>query len=296
MDDITGTRRRLAELAEVEIAGRTALPPGLQWSDQVIGDAVDGLQVPIRIYSNDNVPRPCGALLFFHGGAFVLGDLESEHGRCMRFARDANCVVVSVDYRLAPEHPYPAAVDDGYFVLQWLRENARSQGIDPSRIAVGGASAGGALAAGTVLRSRDSDGAWLKAQLLIYPVIDNQTSSPSIQQYFHAEPWDGERTQKMWREYLRNTSGEVSAYASPARARDLSDIPPTYIMTAECDPLRDEALIFAQRLLHDGVTVELHHFSRTYHGFDVVAPGSRLSELALNEQVKFLQRELGTSF
>jgi acetyl esterase len=292
MDDVLSTRRMLAQLTQSEIAQREPLAPGLRYHDQVIGDADGDLQVPVRIYRNENAPAPCGALVFFHGGAFVFGDLESEYERCVRFAHQANCVVVSVDYRLSPEHPYPAAVDDGFAALQWLRRNASQLGVDPTRIGVGGASAGGAIAAATVLRARDSDGPWLKAQLLIYPALDNETSSLSIEQFYRAEPWDGERTRKMWSMYLGGRSQEVPAYASPARAHDLTNFPPTYIMTAECDPLRDEALSFAQRLLEVHTVVEFHHFARTFHGFDVVAPGSRLSELALDEQVAFLTREL----
>ena len=293
MDNVLSTRRLLAALTETEIAQREALPSGLHFNDHVIGDADGDLQVPVRIYRNENAPDPCGALLFFHGGAFVFGDLESEYERCVRFAHQANCVVVSVDYRLAPEHPYPAAVDDGFAALQWLRRNASQLGVDPNRIGVGGASAGGAIAAATVLRARDGVGPSIKAQLLIYPVLDNETSSSSIEQFYRAEPWDGERTRKMWRAYLGNDIKDVPTYASPARAHDLTNLPPTYIMTAECDPLRDEAITFGRRLLRAGTTVELHHFARTFHGFDVVAPGSRLSELALDEQMAFLLRELG---
>src|ERR1019366_3347462 len=259
-DDVLGPRRLLAALTQSEIAQREPLAPGLRYHDQVIGDADGDLQVPVRIYRNENAPAPCGALVFFHGGAFVFGDLESEYARCVRFAHQANCVVVSVDYRLSPEHPYPAAVDDGFAALKWLLRNASQLGVDPNRIGVGGASAGGAIAAATVLRARDGVGPSIKAQLLIYPVLDNETSSHSIEQFYRCEPWDGERTRKMWRAYLGNDIKDVPAYASPARANDLTNLPPTYIMTAECDPLRDEAITFGQRLLNAGTTVALHHF------------------------------------
>lgn len=292
MDDVAWTRRQLAQLESDAIAQRAALRPGLQWHDRVIRADDRAPAVTVRIYEHDRVSRPCGALLFFHGGAFVLGGLESEHERCLRWAQHGECVVVSVDYRLAPEHPYPAALNDGAAALAWLRENSASIGVDPQRIAVGGASAGGALAAGLALRTRDQQGPWLKAQILVYPVIDDRTATKSMEQFFQIEPWDAERTAKMWSHYLGDNLVDVSPYAAVGRATDLSDLPATYIMTAEEDPLRDEGIAYAQRLLDAGTSVELHHYARTFHGFDVVAPGSTLSELAITEQSAFIQRAL----
>jgi acetyl esterase/lipase len=291
MDDLVFTRAALEERAKSDIANRGPLPDGLEWFDEVIhGESTH--QVTVRIYRPTDTTSTYAALLFVHGGAFVLGDLESEHSRCVRFAAEANCVVFSVDYRLAPEYPYPAALDDVYMALGWLRRNAAALKVDASRIGVGGVSAGGAIAAGVALKSRDVDGPWLKVQLLVYPVIDSDTTTNSIDQYFITEPWDGARTRKIWPLYLKGLEGEIPAYASPARAADLSGLPTTYLMTAEGDPLRDEGLHYAQGLLDAGVSVEVHNFLHTYHGFDVVAPGTRLSEQALNEQVDFLRREL----
>ena len=295
IDDVLTTRRLTAVLTESEIADREPLAQGLSWRDHVIDEFEYESSVPIRIYCNESAPSSSGALLFFHGGAFVFGGLESEHARCVNYAQRAECVVVSVDYRLAPEHPYPAAHDDGVTALDWLRRNASSLGVDPKRIAVGGSSAGGALAAGLVLRTRDLDGEWIRAQLLIYPAIDSEAATPSIEQFYKSEPWDGERTQKMWKLYLADSSEKVSPYASPARASDLTKLPPTYIMTAEEDPLRDEGINYAERLLAAGNALELHHFARTFHGFDVVAPGSRLSDRAHEDQAAFLKRELTES-
>jgi acetyl esterase/lipase len=292
MDDLTATRQALEVLAETEIANRDPSPDGLEWFDQIVSDEDGRLEVTVRIYRRTDATSECGALLFVHGGAFVFGDLESEHARCVRLASAANCVVVSVDYRLAPEHPYPAALDDVFTSLNWLRRNSAALNVDPTRIGVGGVSAGGAIAAGVVLKARDVHGPWLRVQLLVYPVIDNATTAKSIDQFFTTEPWDGERTRKIWPMYLKGLEGDVPPYASVARATDLSRLPTTYLMTAEGDPLRDEGLHYAQRLLDAGVSVEVHNFLHTYHGFDVVAPGSRLSEVALNEQVDFLRREL----
>ena len=291
MDDVIGTRRLLDALIKDEIAQRGSLPPGVTWHDEVVSTDVDS-SVPIRVYRNSNVQSPRGALLFFHGGAFVFGGLESEHIRCVRYAERAKCVVVSVDYRLAPEHPFPAGFNDGVAALAWLQRASTSLGVDATRIGVGGASAGGTLAAGIALRVRDEGEPPLKTLLLIYPATDNEASTHSMLEYHRCEPWDGERTQKMWTTYLSESNGDVSPYASIARANDLSNLPPTYIMTAEVDPLRDQAIAHAARLLEAGNTVELHHFARTFHGFDVVAPGSRLSERALDEQAAYLCSEL----
>jgi acetyl esterase len=294
IDNIPLTRRQLAALASSDQGSARPVPANVEWTDQSIGGDTGRSPVTVRIYRNTSLTKLTGALLFFHGGAFVFGDLESEHPRCLHFADRAGCLVVSVDYRLAPEHPFPAAHDDGVTALDWLRRRAEALGVDAKRIAIGGASAGGALAGGVALKSRDDDGTWLRAQLLIYPAVDDRTSASSIRQYYRHAPWDGERTEKMWSLYLKGVEN-VTPYAAPARATILSDLPATYIMTAEEDPLRDEALSFAQRLLAAGVSVEYHHFASTYHGFDVLAPDAALSQRALLEQSDFLTRALAST-
>lgn len=294
IDNIPLTRRQLAQLVTDDQGPPRPVPANVQWTDELIVGDAGRSPVTVRIYRNTSLTKPNGALLFFHGGAFVFGDLESEHPRCLHFADRAGCLVVSVDYRLAPEHPYPAAHDDGVTALNWLRRFAEAFHVDSERIAIGGASAGGALAGGIALSSRDDEGTWLRAQLLIYPAVDDRTSAASIRQYYRHTPWDGERTEKMWRLYLQGVE-TVTSYAAPARATDLSNLPATYIMTAEEDPLRDEALSFAERLLAAGVGVEYHHFASTYHGFDVLAPDAALSRRALLEQSDFLKRELASA-
>jgi acetyl esterase/lipase len=294
IDNIPLTRRQLAELVADDEGPARPVPANVEWADQSIGGDTGHSSVTVRIYRNTSLTKPNGALLFFHGGAFVFGDLESEHPRCLHFADQAGCLVVSVDYRLAPEHPFPAAHDDGVTALDWLRRNAQAFHVDSELIAIGGASAGGALAGGIALKSRDEEGTWLRAQLLVYPALDDRTSSASIRQYYRHAPWDGERTEKMWPLYLQGVE-TVTSYAAPARATNLSNLPATYIMTAEEDPLRDEALSFAERLLAAGVSVEYHHFASTYHGFDTLAPDAALSKRALLEQSNFLKRELAST-
>ena len=261
----------------------------MTWDDRSIGRSASG-ELTVRVYRRHDSSGVSGGLLFFHGGAFVFGDLESEHARCLRYCDEADCVVISVDYALAPEHPFPAAFHDAVAAFEWMAANTSALGIDPARIAVGGVSAGGAIASGLVLALRDRGDPPLRAQLLVYPVTDSATDTPSMKEFFHAEPFDGERARRMWSLYVPD--GVVPAYASVARSDDLSGLPPTYIVTADLDPLRDEALDYALALIDAGNTVELHHFPRTYHGFDAVAPGARVSRRALGEQCAFLRDEL----
>jgi len=291
MDDIEGSRAVADALTAQALASPRPLAPGVSFVDDVATDE-SGSTVPVRIYRHvDNGPS-AGVLLFIHGGAFVFGGLESEHDRCLEYATTSHCVIVSVDYRLAPEFPYPAGLDDVALVLNWLRRNARALGIDSGRICVGGASAGGSLAAGLVLRNRDQGGPAIAAQMLIYPVLDDRGTTNSMSAYEVYDPWDGQRSRKMWPLYLGH-SGEAPPYAAAARAQDLRGLPTTYLMSCEEDPLRDEELEFAQRLLHAGISVELHHYRGTYHAFDVIAPDTALARRALEEQSEFLRSVVG---
>ncbi len=290
LHDIAGSRERERSLVAERIASRPALPAGMLVEDRVARDRAD-TRVPVRVYARGASPRPRGALLFIHGGAFVFGDLEQDHERCLHYATNADVVVVAVDYRLAPEHPYPAGLDDVRAVLHWMCEHAEDLGVDPSRIAVGGASAGGALAAGLTLRNLVEGGPALAAQLLLYPALDDRATTRSMSTFAEYDPWDGQRSRQMWPIYLGHP-GDAPPYAAPARASDLSGCPTTFIMTCEEDPLRDEELVFAQRLLDAGVSVELHHYRGTYHAFDVIAPDTAISQRALEEQTLFLDRVL----
>src|ERR1019366_1231136 len=282
MDDVAGSRALAAALNFDVVASRPPLPDGVKYRDTVATGA-RGVDVPLRVYSRDDLPAPSGALLFVHGGAFVFGDLELEHERCVYYAHNVDALIVSVDYRLAPEFPFPAGHDDVWTALQWLVARAEELGVDPRRICVGGASAGGSLAAGIVLRCRDEGGPPVAAQSLIYPVLDDRGTSPSMATFELYDPWDGERSRKMWPLYLGHHE-DAPVYAAPARANDLRGLPPTFMMSCEEDPLRDEDLAYAQRLLFAGVSVELHHYRGTYHAFDVIGPETAVSRRALSEQ------------
>jgi acetyl esterase len=269
-------------LAQVDVVDRTVPgPPGAE-------------EVPVRIFRPHGVPGPLPALVYFHGGAFVLGDLEANARVSGRYAPAAGVLVVHVDYRLAPEHPYPAGMEDCYAVLEWVFGQAEELGVDPDRVAVGGSSAGGCLAAACALRARDDGGPPIAFQMLIYPALDDRQRSSSVRTFVDTPMWDGPNNSLMWGLYLGpdGPGGDhVSQYAAPARAVTLAGLPPAFVLTCEFDPLRDEGNEFALRMLGDGVEVDLHVVPGTCHGFDVLP--TEVSRRAFEEEVQALRRALG---
>ena len=235
--------------------------------------------VPVRIYRPH---RAQGAIIWLHGGGFVMGDLETEHPWAVRVADGSGAVVISVGYRRAPEHRFPAALDDAYAVLAWTAEHAAELGIDPGRIAVGGHAAGAGLAAAVALRARDQQGPPIRYQLLNQPELDDRQETWSARNFTDTPFMTRDKVAASWRHYLG--SAPASPYAAPARAADLSGLPPAYIATAEFDPNRDEAISYAQRLLQAGVSVELHQWPGTFHGSQAIVSAEvsqrQLAELA----------------
>ncbi len=228
----------------------------------------EGLEIALRIYTpraEATTPRP----LFYeiHGGGFLFGDIEMMDPWCQALAAHAGVVVASVDYRLAPEHPFPAGVEDCYAGLVWCHDHAAELGIDSSRMAVGGQSAGGGLAAAVALLCRDRGGPELCFQLLEIPELDDRLDTPSMRAFTDTPMWNRPNAVWSWRHYLGpEASGEVSPYAAPARATDLAGLPAAYVSTMEYDPLRDEGILYALRLMQAGVSVELHSYAGTFHG------------------------------
>jgi acetyl esterase len=231
--------------------------------------------VPVRVYTPDTVSAPVPALLYLHGGGFVIGNLETEHGSCLALCRDLGIILVSVDYRLAPETAYPGGLEDCYSALTWMSENTVNLNIDANRIGVFGQSAGAGLGAATALLARDRNGPKLCFQYLGIPEVDDRLNTPSMNTFVDTPMWNKPSAELSWDYYLGSDysrgDDNVPFYAAPARAEDLSGLPPAHITTMEFDPLRDEGVLYALKLMQAGVSVELHSYPGTFHGSSTLA-------------------------
>jgi acetyl esterase len=254
------------------------------------------VDVPVRVYTPEG-SGPLGVLAWFHGGGFVIGGVDTTDTACRRLCTEAGCIVVSVEYRLAPEHPYPAGRDDCWSVTTWLADHAAEIGGDPSRLAVGGDSAGGNLAAVTALRARDEGGPSLAHQLLVYPTTDLSLAHPSIatngKGYFLTEAamrWFADQYLGAGREYGDPTR---EPYVSPLRAEDLSGLAPAHVITAEFDPLVDEGDEYAARLADAGVRVRHDRFDGMIHGFFQMGGVTPVTDEATSRAAAELRAALG---
>jgi acetyl esterase/lipase len=255
--------RKLA-IESLKLAGGTMEPVHSIENLRIPGP--DG-EIPIRIYTPD-APAPRPALVYFHGGGWVVCDLDTHDVVCTAMARRAGAVVVAVDYRLAPEHKFPAAVTDSYAATAWVASNAEKLGIDPKRISVGGDSAGGNLAAVVSLKSRDEDGPAIAFQVMVYPVTDlSSYDTPSYREFGENHYLTKSEMEWFRGHYLRSMEDARDPHASPLLALDLSELPPALIITAECDPLRDEGQAYAKRLEYDGVPVTYTCYAGMIHPF-----------------------------
>ncbi|RKS79697.1 acetyl esterase/lipase [Actinomadura pelletieri DSM 43383] len=272
------------ELAALAAAASDVVAANPDVEDMVVEDrTVRG--VPVRIYRPDGAH---GAVIWLRGGGWVLGDLDTEHRMAGGIASGSGAVVISVDYRRSPEHRFPAALDDLYAVLTWTSEHASELGVTPDRIAVGGHSAGAGLAAAGALRARDQQGPPICFQVLNQPVLDDRQQTWS-QRNFTDTPWlTRDNIAAAWRHYLGAEA--ATPYAAPARAGDLSGLPPAYIATAEFDPVRDEGIAYASRLLEAGVPVDLHQWPGTFHGSHAIPSG--VSQRQVAELGSVLRRAL----
>ncbi|HYB43207.1 MAG TPA: alpha/beta hydrolase [Candidatus Methylomirabilis sp.] len=227
---------------------------------------VAGGEIAVRLYSPGGAgPHP--VLVFYHGGGWVIGDLYTHDGVCRSLTNAAACAVASVDYRLAPESKYPVAPEDSYAALGWIVANAARLGVDPRRVAVGGDSAGGNLSTVVALMARDRRGPALLQQVLIYPVTSDDLDTPSYHENATGYVLTREAMRWFWRHYLVRPEQGEEAYASPLRATSLAGLPPALVITAECDPLRDEGEAYAARLRDAGVPVALTRYTGMFHGF-----------------------------
>jgi acetyl esterase len=263
---------------------------------EVRNRSVPGPDGPIRIrvyrpVRNETLP----ALIFFHGGGFVICNLDTHDRQCRALANASGCAVISVDYRLAPENKYPAAVNDAYAATQFIAEHPAEFGIDPNRIAVGGDSAGGNLATVVALLSRERGGPRLKFQLLIYPVVDFYDQSPSMQQYSQGYFLTREGMDWFTNSYLPSREAGLEPSASPMNATDLSALPPAMVITAECDPLRDQGEEYARKLQGAGVPVELKRYEGMIHPFFQFGGILDTARVAMNDAASALRGALGNT-
>lgn len=236
-------------------------------ADRRVPQAGEAPDVPVRIYqpSTDGQPRP--ALVFYHGGGWVIGTLDTYDSLCHLLANAGDCVVVSVDYRLAPEHCFPAGIEDAYAATAWVAENAASLGIDPRRIVVGGDSAGGNLAAAVCLSARERGTLDIAAQVLVYPITDDNLDTPSYLEFADGYMLTRRSMQWFWEQYVDRPEQAADVRCAPLKADDLSGLPRALVLTAEYDVLRDEGEAYARALSDAGVAVTLDRYDGMIHGF-----------------------------
>lgn len=273
------TRDNLAQIR----AGMDAMPkPETPFSIKSEALTVPGeVDVPVVVYRESDKPNQ-SALLWIHGGGYLLGSAEDERAKLIAHTHD--CTVVSVDYRLAPEHPFPAGPNDCHAVLNWIFSDACPLDIDTSKVAIGGASAGGGMTAGLALMNRDNENHPVVFQLLIYPMIDNLHATDSGRLEGHAI-WNRKTSFNAWEMYLDGVPGEAaSPYAAASRAEDLTGLPPAYVCVGAEDLFRDEDIAYAQRLIAAGVATELAVVPGMYHAGEMAAPNAPVSQ-RLNQSI-----------
>ncbi|WP_406864226.1 alpha/beta hydrolase [Streptomyces sp. HUAS MG47] len=267
-------------------------------------DRVENLTLPARsgelcarLYHPDDSPAPPGprpALVYLHGGGFVLGSLDGVDEVCRAICARSGWAVLSVEYRLAPEYPYPAALDDCFDAFAWLRRSAAAYGIDADTIAVGGDSAGGNLAAALCLKLRDLSLDQPVSQVLIYPAVDDSFATPSWTEFAEAPVLTGADARWLWEQYVGpDHAGPVDHLAAPMRAASLSDLPPALVLTAAVDPLRDDAEAYAERLRRDGVEVTLTRYDGVFHGFFTEVGVFARTDEAIAQVARHLRRTAG---
>jgi len=249
--------------------------------------------IPVRVYTPHGT-GPLPLLVYFHGGGWVIGGIDTHDGVCRELAHGAGAIVMSVDYRLAPEHKFPAAADDCYAAVAWAAAHAGEIGADPARIAVGGDSAGGNLTCVTALMARDKGGPRLCFQLPIYPATSHALDMPSYHENATGYLLETEAMVWFWGHYLARKADGESVYASPLRATDLRGLPPAFVITAEFDPLRDEGEAYAKRLQEAGVPTRLRRFDGMIHGFFGMSGIMDQAKTAIAESCAALRHAFGS--
>ena len=274
-DDLPAAREMSAKMFS-EMAAQMPPVDGVESQDLKIPGPAGAPDITARLYKPKDLSGSKPGMLWIHGGGYILGDLDVDDYNLRQMCVNTGCVILSTNYRLAPENPFPDPVEDCYTSLKWMVKNSESLGIDKSRIAIGGGSAGGGLAAGLVIMTRDRGEIEVVFQLLIYPMLDDRNITLSSHTITDQRTWDREKNIFAWKAYLGDSAkdGNVSPYAAAARAKDLSGLPPAYIAVGELDLFLDEDIEYAQRLLQAGVSTELHVYPGAIHGFDSILTAS----------------------
>jgi len=268
------TRDNVAQIRAL-MASRRPPPSPLEVEREDLAAPSATGDVPVYLYRKSRRPKQ-PALLWIHGGGYIIGSALDERARMIAHALD--CTVCSVDYRLAPEHPFPAGPEDCYVALDWLMAKGHALGIDTTRVAIGGASAGGGMAAGVALMNRDRANHPLRLQLLLYPMLDNLHATESGQ-YENHPLWNQGTSFRAWEMYLNGEPGKgASPYAAAARAQDLRGLPPAYVCVGSEDLFRDEDVAYAQRLMAADVPCELTVFPGLFHGGEMFVPTAAISQ------------------
>lgn len=290
---ISAARARMKKLV-LEMLATFPQVEGVSQEDRFAPGTQGGPPVRVRIYRADDQSSKLPALYWIHGGGYVMGDIDMDDRLMKQMVKRIGCVAASVDYRLAPEHPFPTPVEDCYTGLKWLFAHADELGVEPARIAIGGPSGGGGLTAGLGLLARDRKEVQVAYQLLIYPMIDDRNATAAAQAITDPRVWNRESNRLGWKAYLGRDGGgaDVSPYAAATRATDLSNLPPTYISVGTLDLFVDENIDYAQRLIQAGVPTELHVYPGAFHGFDMFAPSARVSKQFKADRDNALKRAL----
>lgn len=280
---------RMANRALARMGMKLPAPPQGIESRGVQIPSVDGAMIHLTIYRPKDVEWAAPCLVYFHGGGFCLGDVGYIHQYAAQYAGGAKCMVVFAHYRTSDTAPFPTPFQDCYAALRWVWDNAPGLRVDRARLAVGGDSAGGSLAAACALRSRDESGPRLCFQLLIYPVTDCRMETDSMRKYTDSPMWNAKLNQKMWELYLRNGDEGMPQYAAPMLAAGFSNLPPAYVEVEEFDCLHDEGAAYARALQAAGVGVQLEDVPGTFHGFDFFT-SKGISQVMVQKRVQALRQ------
>ncbi|MGN1104072.1 MAG: alpha/beta hydrolase [Candidatus Coproplasma sp.] len=272
-------------------------PPCSIWHDKKVKatrqyiKSFDGQDVELIVFEPEGIKDNCACLVYFHGGGFFIGAAWYHYKLVRQYALDTPCKAVFVQYRLTPKHPHPTPSEDCYAALKWTFDNADSLNVDSTKIAVGGDSAGGALAAAVCQMARDRKTALPLFQLLVYPVTDRRMETDSQKTYPDTPMWNGKLSRIMWQGYVQGNEDNI-AYASPMEAESFADLPQAYVETAEFDCLRDEGEAYADALKKAGVDVQLNQTKGTMHGFDIKRKAPTTVQ-TVSERIEYMKRAFG---